>query len=217
MAKKKWDAYRITLFSVLGLLAAVGVVALILGFVPAKSGLTTADKPSMFIVSSSRLVTEQGVRPGEYKSFTNPADKDDFNELAKQYEKLTGFKILRGVLEGVGAPRARLVESVKASEFEALARGEKEEYTIFVRYDEKQELTLKDEDGEKTEIFFDRVAIQVINETVIDKFNVIAYAYLNDDYIKDKAAPDTSKTAFASKIKMTANQVHMYLACKGLV
>jgi hypothetical protein len=146
------------------------------------------------------------------KSFSGDVsdDKDQFDKIAKEYRDMTGFSCLRGVLEGVGAPKARFDKKVLPSEVTNLTRSEKNEYFIFVRYAMKQEKAFKDSDGKEQAVEFDRVAVRVENPEggAVSKHSVDAYLFIEEDFGQEDYR--------AFKILITANQARIYEFCAEL-
>jgi len=216
MATKRIDWYRATLFSVLGLIAAVGITALILGFIPVNSGLNTEDKPVQVVISNKEFKMDNGVVPKSYESFTNGDTgkrRETYDALVKEYERLTGFTILRGIVEGVGSPRAQYDKPVERSRVTAQTRSDKNEYFIFVSYgDKEQRVTLKNSDGENVSFSFDRVALAITEDNIIEKkYNVTAYAFLNKEFLKNQ------EDFRADSVLITANQINMYRKCAEIL
>jgi hypothetical protein len=207
--KKKINGYRLSLFICLGALAALGAAALILGLIPVNSGVRTEDRAESFQISKQSFVMSRDSTDNS-ESFSGEvsADKEQYDKIAKEYRSMTGFTCLRGVLEGVGAPKARFDAKVKSSVVKDLIRTDKNEYFIFVRYAAKQEKTFKDADGKEQSVEFDRVAVRVEDTNIIEKHKVDAYLFVEEDF--------DNVDYRAAKILITANQANIYAFCDGL-
>ncbi|GHU99565.1 hypothetical protein FACS1894211_05180 [Clostridia bacterium] len=204
--KKRISAYWLSLYICIGFLAALGIAALILGLVPVNTGVNPADKPDSFQIAKTGFAL--GVDETADSKAVN-STRANYDDMIREYRNLTGYSALRGVLEGVGGPRAKFDKSVKPSDVTGLSHdAEKSEYFILVRYAETQTMTFKyADDGSKEEtVEFDRVAVRVGNENVIAELT--AFAFLKDELNAEDYHP--------AQISITANQVGLYRFCDRL-
>jgi hypothetical protein len=217
------DGFKLALLIAGGVLAALGVAALILGLIPARSGLIPADKPVTIRVSSAGGYLSANGDGTTKRSFQsgNATSGADFTRILDEYERATSYSVLLGVLEFAGAPRARVEtrgeswsavnEGLKKSEATTAEDGTQipapVEYTLTVVYASEQELTLRDGEGEEFAFAFDTVTLKIVDENALT--DIAAYAFVADNYGKDGYT--------AVKLKMTAKQVRLFRTCAELI
>jgi len=222
--RKKIGAYWLSLYIFAGIILALGAAALIMGFIPANGGLNktvrlnggvkiTGEAPVSIRVSSSgfsAILREESSYGGNNRIYSAnaPQDKEKFDGLLKEYKNMTDFSVLRGVIEGVGAPNALYDKAIQKTDFNNKSSSG-EEYFIVILYEGTQTMALKDDGEDKVKITFkfDRVALSISNTNVITKHDITAYAYLQEEYDSAQSTPPINR------VKLTGNQKSLYNYC----
>jgi hypothetical protein len=217
--------------AVLILIAAVLVTMVVFSCITLNAGLKPQGTPVSVTVAKSGSVSYTALsdNPAAVISLSGENRKDTFNAVTGRYAEATKFVAMRGILENVWFPSAKLDNESAADKFDVafldgLTAGDlptgtvKEDgtnvtefrYLVTLFYAAPQTAALKDGDGNKITVSYDRAVFTAANADTLE--NVDVYVFLVADY----NSGFTDSPVSARKVTIKAQQSKLFAEIKKL-